>query len=85
MVSAALGEARLAQGMVEGKAHAIGLDPSGELAQGVFADEVMATAAIEGEVLDRAEVRSSVRGSRTRHRSLPRWRGGGCRESRPER
>ena len=60
VVSAALGEARLAQGMVEGKAHAIGLDPSGELAQGVFADEVMATAAIEGEVLDRAAVRSSV-------------------------
>ena len=60
VVSAALGAARLAQGMVEGKAHAIGLDPSGELAQGVFADEVMATAAIEGEVLDRAAVRSSV-------------------------
>jgi len=59
-VSAALGAARLAQGAVEGKAHAIGLGPSGELVQGVFADEVLATAAIEGEVLDPAAVRSSV-------------------------
>lgn len=59
-VGVALGAARLAQGVVEGKAHAIGLDPSGDLARGVFADEVMATAAIEGEVLDPAAVRSSV-------------------------
>lgn len=59
-VGAAVGAARLAQGAVEGKAQAIGLDQEGELAQGVFADEVLATAAIEGEVLDPAAVRSSV-------------------------
>lgn len=59
-VSVAVGAARLAQGVVEGKAQAIGLGHSGEVALDAFADEVMATAAIEGEVLDPAAVRSSV-------------------------
>lgn len=45
---------------MEGKAGAIGLDRKGEAAAEVMAEEVMATAAIEGEKLDPTAVRSSV-------------------------
>lgn len=59
-VGAALAVARRAQGELEGKAAAIGLDRNDELLTEVLAQEVMATAAIEGEQLDPAAVRSSV-------------------------
>lgn len=59
-VSAALSEARRLQGEVEGKARAIGIDRAGEVVRDVLAQEVLATAAIEGEKLDPASVRSSV-------------------------
>ena len=59
-VSAALSEARRLQGEVEGKARAIGIDRAGEVMRDVLAQEVLATAAIEGEKLDPASVRSSV-------------------------
>jgi Fic family protein len=59
-VSAALSEARRLQGEVQGKARAIGIDRAGEVMREVLAQEVLATAAIEGEKLDPASVRSSV-------------------------
>lgn len=59
-VGAAIAAARRAQGEVEGKAAAIGLDRNDELLTDVLAQEVVATAAIEGERLDPAAVRSSV-------------------------
>jgi Fic family protein len=52
--------ARRMQGAMEGKAGAIGLDRAGEVAADVLAQEVVATAAIEGEKLDPTAVRSSV-------------------------
>jgi Fic family protein len=52
--------ARRLQGEIEGKAGAIGLDRKGEVAAEVLAQEVLATAAIEGEKLDPTAVRSSV-------------------------
>lgn len=60
VAGAALLDARRMQGEVEGKAQAIGIDKTGEVARDVFADEVIATAAIEGERLDPQAVRSSV-------------------------
>ena len=57
---AALSEARRLQGVVEGKAQAIGIARDGEIARAVMEEEVTATAAIEGERLDPAAVRSSV-------------------------
>lgn len=57
---AAIAAARRAQGALEGKAGAIGLDRNDDLLTEVLSAEVMATAAIEGEKLDPAAVRSSV-------------------------
>jgi Fic family protein len=59
-VSTALSEARRLQGEIEGKAHAIGIARASEVTQDMLAQEVMATAAIEGERLDPVAVRSSV-------------------------
>ena len=56
----AIAAARRQQGEMEGKASAIGLDRKGDVAAEVLAQEVMATAAIEGEKLDPTAVRSSV-------------------------
>jgi Fic family protein len=59
-VGPAIAAARRLQGEVEGKAGAIGIDRKGEVAADVLAQEAIATAAIEGEKLDPAAVRSSV-------------------------
>lgn len=59
-VAQALLIARRLQGELIGKARAIGLDPTGSTVQEVFFQEVMSTAAIEGENLNPASVRSSV-------------------------
>ena len=56
----ALSGARRVQGIVEGKALAIGIERDGQMARTAIEDEVIATAAIEGEKLDPAAVRSSV-------------------------
>lgn len=56
----ALSEARRLQGVIEGKAQAIGIARDGDIVRRVMEDEVTATAAIEGERLDAAAVRSSV-------------------------
>ncbi len=56
----ALSDARRMQGLIEGKAQAIGLERDGQIAREVMEAEVIATAAIEGEQLDPAAVRSSV-------------------------
>ncbi len=58
--AAAIAAARRAQGELDGKAAAIGLDRNDELLTEVLSQEVMATAAIEGEKLDPAAVRASV-------------------------
>ena len=55
-----LSDARRMQGLIEGKAQAIGLVRDGQIAREVMEAEVIATAAIEGEQLDPAAVRSSV-------------------------
>lgn len=60
--------ARRAQGRVLGKAQALGLDAMGEALGSIWVDEAIATAAIEGEKLDLAAVRSSV----ARRLGLPR-------------
>lgn len=60
VVGPAIATARRLQGEVEGKANAIGLNRNGEVAADVLAQEVIATAAIEGENLDPTAVRSSV-------------------------
>ena len=59
-VSPAISEARRLQSEIEGKAYAIGIDRAGEVTCEVLSQEVLATAAIEGEKLDPAAVRSSV-------------------------
>ncbi|MBV8501938.1 MAG: Fic family protein [Paucibacter sp.] len=59
-VGAALANARRAQGMVEGKLAALGFEQRLELAAEAWSQEAVATAAIEGERLDLAAVRSSV-------------------------
>ena len=48
------------QGIVEGKASAVGVGASAEFLTDVLTDEVVATAAIEGEQLAPASVRSSI-------------------------
>lgn len=55
-----LSHARRMQGIIEGKAQAIGIERDGQIACAVMEEEVIATAAIEGEKLDPAAVRSSV-------------------------
>jgi Fic family protein len=55
-----LSEARRMQGLIAGKAVAIGIARAGQVARTVLEEEVIATAAIEGEKLDPAAVRSSV-------------------------
>lgn len=59
-VEAALLQARKWQGEVIGRAAAIGLAQSGNVLYEVLTQEVIATAAIEGEKLDPASVRSSI-------------------------
>jgi Fic family protein len=56
----ALSAARRMQGVIEGKAQAIGIERDGQIARAVMEAEVIATAAIEGEQLDPVAVRSSV-------------------------
>lgn len=58
--AADLAEAYRMHGVLEGKAAAIGLGASSPLALAALADEVQATAAIEGEQLSVEAVRSSV-------------------------
>lgn len=59
-VDTALLQARKWQGEVIGRAAAVGLTQSGSVLQEVMTQEVIATAAIEGEKLDPASVRSSI-------------------------
>jgi Fic family protein len=59
-VGVALSSARRAQGTVEGKLSALGFEQRLELAAEAWSQEAVATAAIEGERLDLAVVRSSV-------------------------
>lgn len=59
-VTTALGHARHAQGVAEGKLTAIGVLQAQELAAEAWSQEAVATAAIEGERLDIHAVRSSV-------------------------
>lgn len=59
-VGESLGKAHRAQGVVEGKLAALGFDQRLDLAAEAWSQEAMATAAIEGERLDLAAVRSSV-------------------------
>ncbi len=55
--------ARLLQGALDGKAPAVGLLPRSDVVQDLLTREVVATAAIEGERLELATVRSSVKRS----------------------
>jgi Fic family protein len=55
-----LAEAYLMHGAIEGKAQAIGLTHTSNIALDAMTDEVLATAAIEGERLSMDAVRSSV-------------------------
>lgn len=55
-----LAEAYRMYGVVEGKAMAIGLESTSQIALDALSDEVLATAAIEGERLSLDAVRSSV-------------------------
>jgi len=55
-----LSEARRAQGLLQGKAHSIGLGGLPAAENEVWVSEAMATAAIEGEKLNLDAVRSSV-------------------------
>lgn len=55
-----LAEAHRLQGVVEGKAAAIGLGTTSDVALAAFSDEVIATAAIEGVRLPADAVRASV-------------------------
>jgi Fic family protein len=55
-----LSNARLEQGKLLGLLEAIGLESGQEIARELWVQEAMATAAIEGEKLDLAAVRSSV-------------------------
>lgn len=59
-VGDSLGKARRAQGVVEGKLAVLGFEQQLELAAEAWSQEALATAAIEGERLDLAAVRSSV-------------------------
>lgn len=60
MVGESLARARRAQGVVEGKLAVLGFEQKLELAAEAWSQEALATAAIEGERLDLAAVRSSV-------------------------
>ena len=60
-VEADLAEAYRLHGIMEGKASAIGLTPTSDMALAAMADEVLTTAAIEGELLSMDAVRSSVK------------------------
>jgi Fic family protein len=55
-----LGRARLAQGIVLGLAHALGLESHPEIVHEIWVAEALATAGIEGEKLNLDAVRSSV-------------------------
>lgn len=74
-VGPALAHARRLQGVVERKALAIGIERNGQVSRELLADEVISTAAIQGERLDLAAVQASVmrqlgldaRGPRDRH------------------
>jgi Fic family protein len=59
-LSGAIGLARQEQGKVIGLAQAIGVPGMAQVNRDIWIDEAMATAAIEGEKLDMASVRSSV-------------------------
>ncbi|SEK20534.1 Fic family protein [Roseateles sp. YR242] len=59
-VGDSLSKARRAQGMVEGQLAVLGFEQRLELAAEAWSQEALATAAIEGERLDLAAVRSSV-------------------------
>ena len=59
-IASLLEDARLAQGRLTGKAHALGLPAVGNAAGEIWAAEALATASIEGEKLDLDAVRSSV-------------------------
>ncbi|MCE9657507.1 MAG: Fic family protein [Burkholderiales bacterium] len=59
-IGRAVGAARRAQGRVEGRLSAIGLAARRQLVAESWAQEALATAAIEGERLDLGAVRSSV-------------------------
>ena len=59
-IASLLEDARLAQGRLTGKAHALGLPAVGNAAGEIWAAEALATASIEGEKLDPDAVRSSV-------------------------
>ncbi len=59
-IDRAVGDARRAQGRVEGRLSAIGLAARRQLVAESWAQEALATAAIEGERLDLGAVRSSV-------------------------
>lgn len=58
--AASLSEAYHMHGMLEGKAQAIGFGNSGQMAMEALSDEVISTAAIEGERFSKEIVRSSV-------------------------
>lgn len=60
LVLPALSRARLAQGRLRGKAEALGERGQLPAEQQVWAEEALATSAIEGEQLDAAAVRSSI-------------------------
>jgi Fic family protein len=59
-LSSALNRARIESGRLFGKAEAIGADELSLVQRDVWSSEAVATAAIEGETLDLASVRSSV-------------------------
>ena len=59
-VAGDLADAYRMHGVIEGKARAIGLTPTSSMALEATAEEVVATAAIEGERLSMDSVRSSV-------------------------
>lgn len=60
LVAPALAEAHWMHGMLEGKAQAIGLECFQQITLDAFVDEVISTAAIEGERFPRELVRSSM-------------------------
>ena len=60
LLADAVGRARVEQGRLFGMAEAIGVDDLTVVQRDVWAGEAVATAAIEGETLDLAAVRSSV-------------------------
>lgn len=60
IVAAAVARARRAQGTVEGKLAVLGFEQRLELSAEAWSQEAIATAAIEGEQLELAAVRSSV-------------------------